>query len=188
MYWLTWCPFWPWPSQTAKMWRPNWPIIFGTRTYESWFCFWGFPGTCPTLVAKANLVIQLNLSNVYCGMNGRLLDIGLDPLEDPGSLILNCLSLKILGSNYLKLFCWLYSGSLFSIWVFCFSIWSFYVNFIDLCSSVCYFYFTPNMLYRYIFSILFWLYFSIFILMFLFFSFCMCLSNMFWRFSDCILL
>ena len=64
MYWLTWCPLRPWPSQTEKKWRPSYPSILGTKIYESWFCLYGLPGWWPTLVANANFVIQLNRSLV----------------------------------------------------------------------------------------------------------------------------
>jgi len=57
---------------------------------------------CPTLVAKANLVIQLNLSKVYFGENYFL--VYLTDFEDLVELgpILNYYSLKMLGSNLLK--------------------------------------------------------------------------------------
>ena len=62
----------------------------------------GLPGMCPTLVAKANLVIQLNLSKVYFGENYFL--VYLTDFEDLVELgpILNYYSLKMLGSNLLK--------------------------------------------------------------------------------------
>jgi hypothetical protein len=62
----------------------------------------GLPGMCPTLVAKANFVIQLNLSKVYFGENYFL--VYLTDFEDLVELgpILNYYSLKMLGSNLLK--------------------------------------------------------------------------------------
>jgi hypothetical protein len=60
---------------------------------------------CPTLVAKANLVMQLNLSKVYFGVNYFLVYftdfIDFEDLLELGP-ILNYYSLKMLGSNLLK--------------------------------------------------------------------------------------
>lgn len=56
---------------------------------------------CPTLVAKANLVMQLNLSFVYFGVNYFFYLTDFEDLVELGP-ILNCYSLKMLGSNLLN--------------------------------------------------------------------------------------
>lgn len=57
---------------------------------------------CPTLVANANLVIQLNLSFVVFGTNYFLDLTDFEDLVELGPM-LNYYSLKIFGSNLLNL-------------------------------------------------------------------------------------